>query len=185
MLFGYLNVEKEWRVHKEESKLVKKLFTWYENGKTLKDIQNEFNKSEHSPRRSRLWSLGTIQRMLKNKTYTGLHDVYFKKIDKTFSYKVPKIITVSQFSRVQKILDKNHKNKDNNKKHFSLLDDLLVCDCGTRIGSVNKMKTLKDRKIFTRKYYCQSSSQDWKKLENFKIITVSTRTLSIWIRLTR
>ena len=36
MLFGYLNVEKEWRVHKEESKLVKKLFTWYENGKTLK-----------------------------------------------------------------------------------------------------------------------------------------------------
>ena len=175
MLFGYLNVEKEWRVHKEESKLVKKLFTWYENGKTLKEIQNEFNKSGFSSRRSKLWSLGTIQRMLKNSSYTGLHTIKFKNkqytkekphYDYIDSYKIPKIINVGQFNRVQKKLGLNHKNKDNNKKHFSLLDDILICECGTRFGSVNKMKTLKDRKIFTRKYYCQSNERQWKDDKN-------------------
>ena len=78
----------------QRGKLVKKLSLGMRMERLLK-ISNEFNKSEHSPRRSRLWSLGTIQRMLKNKTYTGLHEVYFKKIEKTFSYKVPKIITAS------------------------------------------------------------------------------------------
>ena len=48
VLFGYKNVEKEWVVDKEESKLVKNMFNWYESGKTLKDIQNEFNKSGFS-----------------------------------------------------------------------------------------------------------------------------------------
>ena len=162
-------------VDKEESKLVKNMFNWYESGKTLKEIQNEFNKSGFSSRRSKLWSLGTIQRMLKNSSYTGLHTIKFKSkqytkekphYDYIDSYKIPKIINVGQFNRVQKKLGLNHKNKDNNKKHFSLLDDILICECGTRFGSVNKMKTLKDRKIFTRKYYCQSNERQWKDDKN-------------------
>ena len=87
----------------------------------------------------------------------------YKKSIKTHSYKVPKIINVGQFNRVQKLLDKNKTYKDNNKKHFSLLEQFLVCECGKRMGS-RHLKTTSSLgyKVNTRSYYCLSSLDDWK-----------------------
>ena len=114
--------------------------------------------------------------MLQNKTYTGLHTVKpKKKIGEDsnrkpifeslgeFTYKVPTIVKTGQFNRVQKLIANNRKNHSNNKQHFSLLEDILVCECGTHIGSHVKNTTSSlGYKVNTRKYYCVSKNYDWR-----------------------
>ena len=162
-LFGYVNIHKEWKIEKDESVEVKKIFDKYESGVRLKEIMNFLNSSGVLTRGGGLWTIGTIHNMLHNKTYTGLHTIHLKRFDKTFSYKVPRIITVSQFNRVQKILFKNQKNKDNNSKEQSLLNGLMVCECGTSIGSLIRDNKRNGEVVSTtKKYYCLNKGYKWK-----------------------
>ena len=164
-LFGYENIDKQWSVNKDEAKWVKFIFDSYEQGKTILDVKKELDRNDVPPRRSRsgLWVIATLHKMLRNKTYTGIHSVHIKNLDKTFSFKVPKIITVSQFNRIQKLMDKNHKNKDNNKKHDNLLDGLLVCECGSSLGSIVREFTRGTGvKVSTKKYFCRSNEYRWR-----------------------
>ena len=164
-LFGYTNIDKFWTINKDESKWVKFIFDSYEKGKTVKQIKDLLDRNGVKPRRTGngLWNTGTLHKMLVNKTYTGIHSVHHKKIDKTFTYKVPKIINVGQSNRVRKLLEKNFKNHNNNKQHYSLLEGFLVCECGTSIGS-RHLKTTSSLgyKVNTRTYYCLSKHYDWK-----------------------
>ena len=192
--FGYINIQKEWKIESTESKWVKFIFKSYENGKTIKQIKNLLDSSGVEPRRTGngLWNTGTLHKMLMNKSYTGIHSInqyelsnedeyknqkdykyvitigknrerIYKKVINTFNYKVPKIINVGQYNKIQKLLQKNFKNHNNNKKHFSLLEDFLVCECGTSMGS-RHLKTMSSLgyKVDTRTYYCLSSHYDWK-----------------------
>ena len=164
-LFGYESKNKLWSINKEESKWVKFIFDAYEKGKSSIEIKHHLDREGVAPRRtgSGLWNPVTLQKMLRNKTYTGIHEQYIKKVEKRFSYKVPKIINVGQFNRVQKILDANQKHKDNNKKHYSLLGDFLVCECGRTMGSRHlKSKSSLGYEVNTRTYYCLSKTSDWK-----------------------
>ena len=163
--FGYINKNKEWGLNKEEAEWVQWMFNAYEKGQTTKDIKNHLDKNGVATRRTKsgLWNMVTIQKMLANRTYTGIHHVYVKKLDRTFSFKVKKIITVSQFNRVQKLLQRNRKLERFNKKHESLLGEYLVCGCGTSMGSEVKKKTRKSGEvILTRKYYCMNKSYQWR-----------------------
>ena len=163
--FGYINKNKEWGLNKEEAEWVQWMFNAYEKGQTTKDIKNHLDKNGVATRRTKsgLWNMVTIQKMLANRTYTGIHHVYVKKLDRTFSFKVQKIITVSQFNRVQKLLQRNRKLERFNKKHESLLGEYLVCGCGTSMGSEVKKKTRKSGEvILTRKYYCMNKSYQWR-----------------------
>ena len=172
-LFGYKNVDKEWQLNKEEVKWVKWMFQAYEDGKSTKDIKNHLDKNNVPTRRteSGLWNMVTIQKMLSNKTYTGIHTVYIKKIDRKFSFKVDKIITVSQFNRVQKTLNANQKNKDNNKKHDALLDGFLVCECGNAMGSKHQ-KYIKKTGISVdqKKYFCREKEYQWRRSEESRCV---------------
>ena len=163
--FGYINNNKEWGLNKEEAEWVQWMFNAYEKGQTTKDIKNHLDKNGVATRRTKsgLWNMVTIQKMLANRTYTGIHHVYVKKLDRTFSFKVQKLITVSQFNRVQKLLQRNRKFERFNKKHESLLGEYLVCGCGTSMGSEVKKKTRKSGEvILTRKYYCMNKSYQWR-----------------------
>ena len=163
--FGYINKNKEWGLNKEEAEWVQWMFNAYEKGQTTKDIKNHLDKNGVATRRTKsgLWNMVTIQKMLANRTYTGIHHVYVKKLDRTFSFKVKKIITVSQFNRVQKLLQRNRKLERFNKKHESLLGEYLICGCGTSMGSEVKKKTRKSGEvILTRKYYCMNKSYQWR-----------------------
>lgn len=165
-LFSYQTENKEWKLNNDEVKWVKFIFDSYESGKSLVDIKKELDKSDVQPRRSQsgLWVLATLHKMLKNKTYTGIHTVKVKKLNnKEFSFKVPKIITISQFNRVQKMLDFNQKNKDNNKKHFALLNGLLACECGSSLGSIAREFTRGNGVVVsTKKYFCRNNEYHWK-----------------------
>ena len=164
-LFGYTNKDKLWVIDRPAAKWVKVIFSSYEKGMTTKQIKDHLDKEGVPPARTKsgLWNLGTLQKMLRNQSYTGLHTVHIKKLEQTFTYKVPKIIPVGQFNRVQRVLTKNLKNHSNNKQHFSLLEDLLVCDCGSHIGSHQKNTTSSlGYAVNTRKYYCVSKNYDWR-----------------------
>ncbi len=164
-LFGYENIDKKWVINKDESKWVKFIFDSYEKGKTTQQIKDSLDKQDIPPRRTSngLWNLGTLQKMLRNESYTGVHRVHIKKLEKDFDIKVPKIINVGQFRRVQKLMDSNIKNKSNNKQHYSLLEGLVVCECGRPMGSRHLKSTSSlGYKVNTRSYYCLSKNYDWK-----------------------
>ena len=122
-LFGYESKDKLWTVNNKESKWVKYIFDAYEKGKSTIEIKHHLDKEGVEPRRTEngLWNVATLQKMLKNKTYTGLHKInkyekvskeeyfenreqkpelyvmsgrVFKKVIGEYSYKVPKIINV-------------------------------------------------------------------------------------------
>lgn len=177
-LFGYKNVNKEWTVDREKSKWVKWIFDSAEKGMSIKEIKDTLDRNNVPPARTKSghWNTATLRLMLQNKSYTGLHTVRPKKKvgeDQDgkplyeqvgeFNYKVPTIIKTGQFNRVQKLIAHNRKNHSNNKQHFSLLEDILVCECGTHIGSHEKKTTSSlGYAVNTRKYYCMSKNYDWR-----------------------
>jgi len=173
--FGFDNIDKKWTINKEESKWVKKIFSMYVSGSSLVDIKTHLDSEGVSPRRSKVWNIGTLLTMLKNRVYVGeykweLKDQYDKKIVlETFHITVPQIISHSLFNRVQKKIKKNTKNKGNNsRQHESLLSDFLECECGENITGVVK------KKQGFKSYGCRSKEIKYKE-SNRKINPCSNR----------
>jgi NAD-dependent SIR2 family protein deacetylase len=129
----------------------------YSQGKPLKQIKIHLDTQGIKPRRAKLWSIGTLHKMLMNKTYIGEYVWRDKESGKSFPITVPKIITHSLFNRVQKMLHKNTRNRGNNRRTtYSLLGDFLTCYCGQKItGTVRKSV---GRKV----YECSSKHNYWK-----------------------
>ena len=106
-LFGYQKIDQLWAIDKTDSYWVKYIFDTYESGKSTIDIKITLDKEGISPRRtsSGLWNIGTLQSMLRNSSYTGLHQVNeyktisvdkitkkrTKEVVQTFNYKIPKL----------------------------------------------------------------------------------------------
>ena len=156
--YGYINQNKEWVINKEESKWVKWMFQSYAKEMSSKQIQIELDKNEVKPRRAKLWNLATIQKMLGNECYTGLKRWTDKELGKEWVYQIPQIVSVSLYQKVQKKLTKNQKLRDNNKKHNFLLDNLLYCECGLKMGSESKERSFGKTEV----YYCVSRGRRWR-----------------------
>lgn len=155
--FGYSNIDKKWTENKDESKWVKKIFSLYVQGKSLKEIKELLDLNGVKPRRGNFWSLGSLNVMLRNRVYLGEYSWTDKDTGDVFPIVVPQIISHSLFNRVQKTILKNTKNKGNNSRIYeSLLSDFLVCYCGENIsGQV--------RKSVGKNYYsCSSKRNFWK-----------------------
>ena len=155
--FGYSNIDKRWKINPEESKWVKEIFKQYEQGKSLKNIKSLLDTNGVKPRRGKLWNLGTLNTILRNRVYVGEYFWVDKETKDRFYIVVPPIISHSLFNRVQRKIKKNTINKGNNsRKYESLLSNLLECYCGENIsGQV--------RKSVGKNYYtCSSKRNHWK-----------------------
>ena len=158
--FGYENVDKKWVVNKDESKWVKQLFQMYVDDKSLQEIKQLFDSKGVEPRRSKLWNIGTLLTMLKNRVYVGEYIWIDKDTKEKFTIQVPKIVSHSLFNRVQKKIEKNQKNKGENlRKYDTLLSNQLICYCGETITGQIKMKHNTGPKKY---YYCHSKENKWK-----------------------
>ena len=155
--FGFKNVDKKWTIDTEESKWVKKIFKLFNEGKSIKDIKTYLDTNNVKPKRNKLWSMGTIHTMLRNKVYIGEYTWKDKESGNKYDIVIPQIISHSVFNKTQKILDKNQRNKGNNlRKYESLLSDLMTCYCGENIcGKVRKTTNYKT-------YFCSSKVNKWK-----------------------
>ena len=158
--FGFENVDKRWEIHKEESKWVKRIFQMYLQNHSLKEIKELLDSRGVVPRRSKVWNIGTLLTMLKNRVYVGEYLWKDKDTGEEFLITIPKIISHSLFNRVQKQINKNQKNKgDNVRKYDTLLSDFLICSCGERITGQIKMTHNTGVKKY---YYCHSKENKWK-----------------------
>jgi len=106
---------------------VKWIFNAILEGKSVKDIKLYLDRNRVETRRTKrgVWNLVTIQKMLANESYIGVKRWYDKELQKETVYAAPAIISHSLFSRVRTEVEKRQKHKDNNKKHFTILDGLL------------------------------------------------------------
>jgi DNA invertase Pin-like site-specific DNA recombinase len=161
---------KRLQVHPVESEIVKEIYRRYKDGESTMDIKVWLNSTTLKPRRSIVWNLGSIQKILKNPLYIGKQVFEFKKkypnsIDKNgkstkreevferVEITVPPIIDSKTFEKVQKKIHDNPQNTSNN--HKSLLKGIIECGhCGRKLGHRFKGKN--------NHYYGVCTEREWK-----------------------
>ena len=170
--FGFKNIDKRWEIEETESTYIKKIYQMYLQGISLRDIKTFLDTEGVRPRRSKTWSLGTLNTMLKNRVYVGEYTWKDKESGELFKIILPQIISHSMFSRVQKQITKNIKNYGNNmRKYDTLLSGVLTCSCGENI--TGQIKKTVDRKT----YGCRSNYSKWRGKE--VKVCLNTRTMNM------
>jgi site-specific DNA recombinase len=138
--FGFKVIDKNIVFHEEESKIVLELFEKYSKNESTIELKKWLDGNPNiKPRRSVTWSLGTIQKMLKNKVYNGTQKWQWKNklpngevklMGEPIYIKVSKIVDDETFNIVQRRISEityiKVRNTTNKKK--SLLSGLLKCD---------------------------------------------------------
>jgi hypothetical protein len=119
--------------NEEESKWVKFIFQEYTAGRKLTEIKEILEANNVKTRRgNKEWSLGTLQLMIRTKTYTGIDVFYDKKSKETVINKIPQVISDKLFAEAnlkrQAILLR--KGQMNKTTKFYLFRDFLFCSCG-------------------------------------------------------
>jgi hypothetical protein len=135
----------------DESKWVRFVYESYLKGWSSKEIKQHLEENNVKTRRGNThWSLGSLQLMLRNKSYLGQVTFYEKKSKKTFHYQIPQLISHDLFERVQEkrsgILNIKGQYRRTTKSY--LFREFLICSCGHRIGVRNS------EKHYVQHYYC-------------------------------
>ena len=160
-------------VNKEESKWVRKIFDWYDKGKSTTWIGKELDKNGVKPRRSSLWGVGSIQVILKNELYLGkdemLDNITNPNKPKKLFYRNKRlqIIPTTLFNRVRDKVkhQRSLRNQINKSKHKVLLRGKIFCDCCGEIWGC-RVKPSK----YEYYYYCRSKENNWRKVNKKKKI---------------
>jgi len=173
--FGYKSVDKKYAIDKESAKWVKKIYSMFAEGKSIKQIATFLESNNVKPPRSNRWNLMTLDNLLGNKIYTGQHEW------KGIPVATPQIVSHSLFDRVQKIRNsRSGVYKNNRSTHFYLLGGLLECgSCGSTLwGHILEHKQ-------TRLYVCPSKHNNWRglpktKCKNTKNINLDKTNELVW-----
>ena len=180
VLFGYKSENGVLSIDEEESQWIVWMFNAVLDGLTTMDIKNELDRNGIVPPRTKsgLWNLGSINKILANRSYIGERSFYDKELDETFTYSIDPIISRPTFLRVRKEVERRQKLQDNNKKHVTLFGDYLECECGQKYGSEIKKGTRRNGQEYnTKVYYCLSRNRSWK--NGTKSSCLNTRSMNI------
>ena len=162
--FGYekyeVGVGKKLRVHKENSKVVKKIFNMFSKGKSLKDIQQYLLSNQiKSPLGKIEWGLQSLQNTLESKTYIG--ETFFTDNNSGTVHrgKCPSIIDGKLWNSVDGKFRTyfNQTQQSRRQTHSYLLTSFLHCGvCGYR------MRGRKNPKKYENLYYCGTKEEGWR-----------------------
>ena len=137
--------------NKDESKWVRYIFTEYSKKTSLKDIKSVLHQNGIKTRRGNdLWSLGSLQVMLRNEIYIGNEVFVDKKSKIVIRNTIPQLVSNTLWDEIQQRRNSIliRKNQVNRTKKFYLFRDFLICKCGTPMGG-----RIKIDKGFNH-YYC-------------------------------
>ena len=125
-------VDKKLELHEEKSKWVKKIYNWYDEGKSTVWIRNElFVNGIKPPREKGDWfPLRTLTIILSNKNYIGKDIYHDKSTEITHTNKCPSIIDKSIFDSIQKKFSHNRGQYIKRRKDY-LLRGIIKCSDGT------------------------------------------------------
>jgi len=152
--FGYKLVDRTLEIHDVNSDWVRKIFNWYDQGKSTYWIRTELFNNSIQPNRSKtgMFPLQTINKMLTNKNYIGI-DTY-----RELTGECPKIIDRDLFDRVQKNINKglSKRNETIKVKTNFLVRDLIVCPDGQKMSVKGKSSSpsFKGGKGHEPRYLC-------------------------------
>jgi len=136
---------------KTESRWIRFLYSEYSKGTSLNKIKSVLEENHIKTRReNNIWSMGSLQVILRNETYLGIDQYVDKKTNLTIRNIIPQLVSNKLWEKVQErrkviLLRKNQINRT--KNHY-LFRDFLVCSCGTPMGG--RMKPLLNQ----FHYYC-------------------------------
>ena len=128
---GYkLGPDHVFEIDESEAKIVRLIFSLYQNGKTLAEITNEVNELGYRTAKGNLFGKNSIGKILHNERYTG----HFKVKGMPEEGVCPAIIEQSVFDEVNAKLEKGRQKHRHSKGHEYILSGLLFCgDCGERM----------------------------------------------------
>ena len=146
-------------VNKAQAKVVKQIFTWIASGMSKHEVKRQLFEQGISPPKGKReqWSGGTLDRMVTDTTYKGIH--YYNKsesvptknpqnpekkyrkvikgsrkrrpMEEWLSVEVPAIVSPELFDKVQVQLALHKRvNARNNSKNQYLIAGLVNCVCG-------------------------------------------------------
>ena len=156
--FGYRLEDKRLVVDEKQASWVIKMFEMYSEGKSNREIQNELTVNGVKTNRGKdIWSLGSIDALLKNTHYAGFYKVTDHRDDppKEYTIESPRIIPDELFFKVlgQREKRKKKRTRNSNEKNFYLLKNLLVCGhCGRNFhGRIQQLQY--------SNYYCPAKER--------------------------
>jgi DNA invertase Pin-like site-specific DNA recombinase len=157
--FGYKVVDKKLVTEKTEATWVKRIFTETLKGTSTLGIKHLLDSKGVLPRRKKgMWSIGSIQALIKNTHYKGWYQYHDKKSDEVIKIDCPAIVDETTWMAVQKLKtrDTSRVSQQNRTKQFYLLRDFMVCGhCGRPMSARRKLS--KNEQL----YYCPNKERDW------------------------
>lgn len=158
--FGYKLEDRKLVVVDEEAKWVKRIFQEIVKGSAATHIKHVLDSNGVNPRRKKgLWTIGSINALLKNTHYSGHYIYTDSKSGQTIEVQCPSIIdqitwNAAQHKRSGEVLRQSQKNAT--LKNFYLLRDLMFCGhCGRPISG----RIIKSRAESS--YYCPNKEREW------------------------
>lgn len=166
--FGYMNVDKKLVPNPDESEWVKLMYERYNEGVSFNDIKTELLKNGVQTRRGKsVWSLGSIQQVLRNTHYQGYYTVTDKKTGETIRCECEPILSPTLIKEVRKRQEENSHDTNTIRKSWSkrtyLLRGLLYCgECDAPFGGRT------NHRQYTSNYYCTRKETNWKNQDTDK-----------------
>lgn len=158
--FGYRLDNRKLVLVDEEAKWVRHIFQEIVKGGAVTHIKQDLDSNGVSPRRKKgLWTIGSINALLKNTHYSGHYIYTDSKSGQTIEVQCPSIIdettwNAAQHKRSSDVLRQSQKNAT--EKNFYLLRDLMYCGhCGRPISG----RIIKSRAESS--YYCPNKEREW------------------------
>ena len=126
---GYkINKENDYEIDENSAPIVRKIFSMYADGHTVREITEVLNAAGHKSARGRQFTRHSLYTVLNNAKYIGRYEY----MDIVLENAVPAIVDVEDFEKVQKRLAKNKNSPASAKTRidFRLTGKLFCGKCG-------------------------------------------------------
>ena len=121
--------EKQYQIDPVGAELVKRVFEWYDSGRPMSQLVDQFNNEGHKTTRGKPFTTSTFSTILRNKKYIGIYEFG----DVCQAGAVPRIVEDELFFRVQRKMELNRHRPGAYKAEAEyLLSGKLFCGlCGS------------------------------------------------------
>lgn len=129
LALGYqIGPDKSFEIDEQQAPVVQKIFSMYDQGKSIKEICDELNAMDVKTARGGLFNKNSLRTILKNEKYIGVYDSQGIRME----HGVPVIIDKALFDRVQKRISAVHKApaRKKAKVDYYLSGKLYCGSCG-------------------------------------------------------
>lgn len=155
--FGYKLENKKLVINEDEATWVQEVFKASLNGAMPSQLKKMLDSNGVRSRRGGLWTLGSIQAMLKNHHYAGQYTYVDSKTKETIHVPCPEIVDEVTWQGVQLVHSRlRSSQRKATTRHFYLLRDLMYCaHCGRPISG--RINTKGGESL----YYCPNKERQW------------------------